>query len=263
MLYRRSIIWAAAGLLFFSAAALFGQTPEEILARFDKTIAIPTIQGTFQVKLIAKDGDTREVRARAYQKQIGPEQSNRLFVFDYPPRTPGTAILLHSYFDERENNMWIYLPTIRRVKRIALESSGGGYFMGSDFTYRDLINNDADDMEFEKLPDETVQGKDCFVIKSWGKNLEVRQELGYSAIRTYVDKETYAIIRRKYYDFNENLLKIYEVGDFFHTGPYYYPTKITMTNVQTQHKSVLTVTDVSTEEIPDRYFTIRYMRNNS
>ncbi len=250
-------------LFLFLGIPVSSQDIQTILDRFEKTLETPSIQGTFEVELIATNGDTREVKARAYQKLIGKNQNNRLFIFDYPPRVRGTGILLHSYFDDRENNMWIYLPTIRRVKRIALASSGGGYFMGSDFTYRDLINNNANDMEFEKLEDGTADGKDCYVLKSWGKSLEIRQEMGYSHIISYYNKENNVIIRREYYDFNDKLLKIYEVHDLFTNGTFYYPTKISMSNVQTKHKSVIEVTDVSTEEIPDRYFTIRYLRNSS
>lgn len=250
-------------VLILLVSPVFADKPiEQILSEFDRALSIPSIQGTFTVKLISKNGDVRENEARAYQKLVSATQNNRLFVFDFPPRVRGTALLLHSYFDGRPNNMWIYLPAIRRVKRIALESSGGGYFMGSDFTYRDLINNDASEMEFEKLDDKVMNGVDSYLIKSWGNTPEIRQELGYSFIVSYYNKENSVLFRREYYDFNDELLKVYEVGDFYISGPYHYPTKITMTNVQTDHKSVIEVTEVSTEEIPDRYFTTRFLQNN-
>lgn len=249
-------------LLIGLNGSVFAQSVEKILSEFDKALAIPTIQGAFRVKLIAKNGDTREVEARAYQKLVGENQNNRLFVFDFPPTVRGTSILLHSFFDDRENNMWIYLPTIRRVKRIALESSGGGYFMGSDFTYRDLINNDSSDLDFEKLEDRVVDGKECYVLKAWGKNLSIRQEMGYSHIISFYNKENFVLFRREYYDFNDELLKVYDVKEFFVQEPYYYPTEVSMTNVQTGHRSVLEVTEISTEDIPDRFFTVRYLRNN-
>ncbi|MDA3900933.1 MAG: outer membrane lipoprotein-sorting protein [Spirochaetes bacterium] len=235
---------------------------EQILSEFNKTFSIPSIQGTFTIKLISKNGDVREIKARAYQKIVSKKQNNRLFIFDFPPRVRGTGLLVHSYSDERENNMWIYLPTVKRVKRISLESSGGGYFMGSDFTYSDLIDANLNNMKFEQLESKTTNGIDNYVIKSWGKNEEIIQELGYGHIISYYNKETSVMHRRDFYDLNNKLLKIYKVEDYFISGPYHYPTKMTMTNVQTEHKSVIEVTETSTKEIPDRYFTTRYLSDN-
>ena len=68
--------------------------------------------------------------------------------------------------------------------------------------------------------------------------------------------------RREYFDLNGELLKVYKVEDFLDFGPYIYPTEISMTNIQTGHRSLLKLADVSTEEVPERYFTTRYLQNN-
>ena len=65
---------------------------------------------------------------------------SRLFTFDYPPSVRNTKLLINSFYDGSENKMWIYLPIVKKVKRISLSSSGGGYFMGSDFSYSDFIS---------------------------------------------------------------------------------------------------------------------------
>lgn len=246
-------------LFAFSLSAI---SVDELLDKFAETLAVPTISGTFKVKLISKNNDVREIEARVYQKQTGRVQNNRLFVFDFPPTVRGTALLLHSYFDGRPNNMWIYLPAVRRVKRIALESSGGGYFMGSDFTYRDLINNDVSDLDFELLSDASPQGVDCYVLKAWGRTPELSQDFGYSHTISYHRKDNYMLWKREYYDFNGDLLKVYQAYEYLVLGTAIYPTDIRMENVQTGHQSVITVEDASTDDIPDRYFTQRYLINN-
>ena len=236
-------------------------TVDELMDNFLKTLNVPSIQGEFNVSLISQKGDVREIKARVYQKNIGDEQNNRLFLFDFPATVRGTGLLMHSYFDERENNMWIYLPAVRRIKRIALESSGGGYFMGSDFTYRDLISDDLKDLNFEMLEDATIDGVDCYAVKSWGKTNEVQQDIGYSYTLSYHRKDNYMLHRREYYDFNGDLLKVYEAEGFLVFGPTIYPSKVSMTNVQSGHKSVIEVSNASTDEIPDSYFTTRYLQN--
>lgn len=250
-------------LLVVTTLSLPALTVDEILDRYSDTLGVPSIQGSFNVDLISRNGDVREIEARAYQKMMGDNQINRLFVFDFPPTVRGTALLLHSYFeDDRENNMWIYLPAIRRVKRVALEDSGGGFFMGSDFTYRDLINNDNSELEFQKLPDETVNGQRSYVIRAQGRTPAVQQEYGYSYIVSYYRQDNFLMHRREYYDFNGDLLKILEVQDFLDLDPWIYPTRLSMTNVQNDHQSIIEVRDASTDEIPDRMFTTRYLRSN-
>lgn len=249
-------------LSFIFMFPLSAQSAEEIIANNAKTLEIPSIQGSFNLELISRKGDVRKIEARAFQKHVGEAQNNRLFIFDFPPTVRGTGLLLHSYSDGRENNMWIYLPAVRRIKRIALESSGGGYFMGSDFTYKDLINTDYNNMEIERLPDERVDGQDSYVIKAWGKTVEIRQDHGYEHIITYYRKDNYMVHRRDFFSLNEDLLKVYKVEEFLDLDPYIYPTKISMTNKQTSHRSVLHIKEVSTDEIPDRYFTTRYLQTN-
>ena len=189
-------------------------------------------------------------------------QSNRLFLFDFPPTVRGTGLLMNAYFDGRENNMWIYLPAVRRIKRIALEDSGGGYFMGSDFTYNDLISNSYNKLVFDRLDDAVIQGKDCYVIKAWGANSQDRQNHGYAYTLSYHRKDNYLLLRREFFDLSGALLKVYSIGEYLDLNPYIYPTEIFMENVQTGHKSILSVSDISTDEIPARYFTTRYLQNN-
>ncbi|MDC7220958.1 MAG: outer membrane lipoprotein-sorting protein [Spirochaetales bacterium] len=234
-------------------------TVDELLYNFDRSLNVPSIQGEFHVTLISQKGDEREIKARIYQKKVDDNQENRLFLFDFPATVRGTGLLLHSYFDERDNSMWIYLPAVKRIKRIALESSGGGYFMGSDFTYRDLVSNDRKDMEFEILEETVMDGVDCYVIKSQGKTDLIRQDMGYSSTISYHRKDNFMLHRREFYDLSGDLEKIYRAEGFLDLSPAIYPTDISMTNVQTGHKSVIKILDASTEEIPDRIFTTRYL----
>jgi len=247
-------------LLMCISTALPAITADEILEGFSKLLAIPTISGSTKLQLIAQNGDVRVIEARIYQKNIGINQNNRLFVFDFPPAVRGTGLLLHSYFDGRNSNMWIYLPVVQRIKRVSLENAGGGYFMGSDFTYRDLISNDYNKMDYELAEEKTIDGINYYVMKAWGKSQEIRQDDGFAYILSYYRKDDLFMMRREYFDFNEDLLKVYQVEDILPLQTYLYPSKISMTNVQNGHKSVLAVTEVSTEEIPDQYFTTRFLK---
>ncbi len=234
---------------------------DQILKNFGDTLTFPNLSGTIRMEMISKKGDVREVEAQAYQKIVGNDQTNMLFLFSYPPTVRDTGILLHTFFNGDDSNMWIYLPAVRRIKRVALEQSGGGYFMGSDFTYSDFILKTQDNYEREYLGTQVIDGRTCHVIKDWAKSLEERQQRGYAYQINYYSTEDYFLYARDYYDLSENLLKTYRVKETLNNNGAIYPTNIVMHNVQTDHKSILDFHDYSLEEIPENIFTTRYLRN--
>ena len=57
-------------------------------------------------------------------------------MFDEPRDVKGTAFLIHAHKQEADDQ-WLYLPALKRVKRIS-SSNRSGSFMGSEFSYEDL-----------------------------------------------------------------------------------------------------------------------------
>ena len=242
---------------------LFAQdiTLKEILDGYETTAFIPNLTATLTVKLISARGEEREIRAKAYQKEINETQVSRLFLFDYPPSVRNTGILVNSFTNGDENVMWIYLPAVKRVKRIALATSGGGYFMGSDFAYSDFIPKSRTDFIQEFIGEEIVDGTLCYVVKETGKTQKQRQDLKLSYMINYYRKTDFIMFGRDYYDLAGELVKEYRVKDSVVLGQYIYPTIIEMENVQTGHRSILEMSSLNTDIIPDRYFTTRFLEN--
>lgn len=232
----------------------------DILQGFEDVIVIPNLTGKFSIKLISTNGDIRELKATAFQKLSESNQMNRLFVFNHPPSVRDTGLLIHSFYDGDENKMWLYLPVVKRIKRITLESSGGGYFMGSDFSYRDFISKSSSEYTYELIGDFLLEGIDCYQIKEYGDTPALKEKLGYNYVINYYGKEDNFLYGRDYYEYSGDLLKTYRVKQIKKFPPYIYPTIIEMTNQQNGHKSVINVTDIKTEELPDSYFTTRYLK---
>lgn len=247
-------------ILISTSLAVNSTELETILEGFNKKIQIPNLKGKLSVQLISKNGDIRELKAEAYQKLSDQNQMNRLFVFNYPPSVRDTGLLIHSFYDGSDNKMWIYLPVAKRIKRIALENSGGGYFMGSDFSYMDFISKSSSEFTYELLPDGKIDDRIYYRIKEYGDTQEKREALGYDYIINYYDKDDYFLYGRDYYELSGELLKTYRVKEVKRFPPYIYPTKIVMTNEQTLHRSVLNVTDISISELSNKYFSTRYLQ---
>ncbi|QEN06119.1 outer membrane lipoprotein-sorting protein [Thiospirochaeta perfilievii] len=246
-------------LLLLISMTLFGDNLDNILNEFANRIRIPNLYGKFSITLISKNGDKREIKADAYQKMSDNNQMNRLFLFSYPPSVRDTGFLIHSFYSEGENKMWIYLPVVKKIKRISLENSGGGYFMGSDFSYSDFISRSYSNYTQELIGEEIIENQNCYVVKEYGTTLEEKNELGYSYIINYYNKQTSFLIGRDFYELSGELLKTYRVKKIKVLGEYIYPTEIVMENQQNKHKSIISVTDIEIKELPDRYFTTRFL----
>ena len=246
-----------------SALSLGAQniTIDEILDGYEVTAFIPNLTASLSVKLISANGEVREIKADAYQKTVNENQVSRLFLFDYPPSVRNTGLLINSFLNGDENVMWIYLPAVKRVKRIALATSGGGYFMGSDFSYSDFISKARTDYTQEFLGEVVLNGSPCYSVKEYGKTLQRRQDMKLSYMINYYRKDDFIMYGRDYYDLAGELVKEYRVKDSIVLGQYIYPTLIEMENIQTGHRSIIEMTNVSTDIIPDRYFTSRFLKN--
>ncbi len=236
-------------------------TIEKILEGFEQSTYIPNLTTSLSVKLISANGDVREIKADAYQKKIDESLVSRLFVFDYPPSVRNTGLLINSFLDGGENVMWIYLPAVKRIKRIALSTSGGGYFMGSDFSYSDFISKSGDDYTHEYIGEENLNGTACYVVKEYGTTLKKRQDTKVSYMTDYFRKDDFVMFGRDYYDLAGELVKEYRVKEVLVLGQYVYPTIIEMKNVQNGHTSIIEMTKANTDVIPDRYFTTRFLQN--
>jgi len=247
-------------LLSFSLAAR-DITLDEILDGYEITAFIPNLTATLTVKLISANDEVREIKAEAYQKNINENQVSRLFLFDYPPSVRNTGLLINSFLNGDENVMWIYLPAVKRVKRIAMTTSGGGYFMGSDFSYSDFISKARADFTQEYLGEVILDGTPCYMVKEYGKTEQQRQDFKLSHMINYYRKTDFIMYGRDYYDLAGELVKEYRVKDVMVLGQYIYPTVLEMENIQTGHRSIIEMTNLKTDIIPDRYFSTRFLQN--
>ncbi len=166
-------------LLFFLACrSLYSLEVSEILDRSDAVMHPANLQGSFVMTLTSRFGDRRVIKVQAYQKKKSEEREDRLFLFTFPPSVKGTGLLVHSFLNDEEDKMWIYLPAVGKIKRVNLSTSGGGYFMGSDFTFSDLISASREELTHELKAEENIEGEDCFVIEVRGGNRAIQRKFG-------------------------------------------------------------------------------------
>lgn len=158
----------------------------------------------------------------------------------------------------REDDKWIYLPALRNSRRIAA-SEGGKSFMGTDATYDDLSSRDIDDDDHELLGETTVNGFDCWQVKSTPKK---ESASAYSYRVVSIDKETYTPVHSLMYDKRGAVYKELVVEELKNISGYSIPTSTLLTNVQSGHATRLAITNIEVDKpVSDRVFTQSFLNN--
>lgn len=170
--------------------------------------------------------------------------------FTYPADMKGATLLTHEN-GEGDDDQWLYLPAVKRTKRIA-SSNQSGSFMGSEFSYEDLVVRQLDKYNFRYLGDETIEGKDCYVVERIPKN----KKSGYSRVVRWRMKDNLQELRTDYYDRKGELLKRRMMFGHHLIDGYWRVTKIEVSNFQTNKKSRLTFDDVKLKlQLPEEHFS--------
>ena len=211
-------------------------------------------QGELTMTLINNRGEQRVRTLSQYITNDGQVEKKIMF-FLSPADVRNTSFMNWSYADGRPDDQWIYLPALRRVRRISSDSKSD-YFMGSDFTYDDLGERHPDQDSHTLLREETIEGKACYVVES------IPKESGYmySKTITWVMKDNFLGLKREFYDDRGRLLKVLTIQDYERISGFWTILETEMHNVQRNHRTVMKFTNVKKNQgMPVSKFTERSM----
>jgi len=174
----------------------------------------------------------REIRVK--NLEVDGDGDKGLTVFNQPRDVKGTAFLTYSHAlvpDEQ----WIFLPALKRVKRIS-SSNKSGPFMGSEFAYEDISSFEVEKYSYVYLRDEVLDGQDCFVLET----RPLYKHSGYTKSTVWLDKAEYRIQKIDFYDRKDSLLKIQRFSDYKqYLGQYWRAHTMVMENQQNGKSTTL------------------------
>ncbi len=232
------------------------QIMEKVDARDDGDNGISDME----MVLIDRHGNkrTREIRSR--MKDIGKDTRSIMF-FISPPDVKDTGFLTYDYDDpDRDDDQWLYLPALRKTKRIA-SSDKSGSFMGSDFNYSDMTSRDLTEYDFSLLKEDEVEGRKVWLIQAVPRTRKVIDETGYSKSVLFVRQDNYVVVRSVNWVSDSDRLKYFDVKKLELIDNVWVATEIHMTTKQgknTLHKTVLTFRNVKFNQKHDPdLFTVR------
>ena len=142
----------------------------------------------------------REIRVRVLE--VEGDGDNSLTIFDTPKDVKGTAFLNFTH-KAGDDDQWLYLPALKRVKRISSRNKSGS-FMGSEFAYEDISSQEVEKYTYRWIRDEAYDGEECFVVELYPVDKEYS---GYTRQVTWIDKEDYRTLKVEYHDRKDSFLK--------------------------------------------------------
>jgi len=179
------------------------------------------------------DESTRTLRVKTLE--VADDGDKSMTIFDEPKDVRGTALLTYSHKVDSDDQ-WLYLPALKRVKRIASRNKSGP-FMGSEFAFEDMSSQEIEKYDYKYLKDEACGTETCFVVERFPKD----EYSGYTRQIAWIDQAEYRVQKVEYYDRKESLLKTLTVSNYQQfVDKYWRPTESLMVNHQTGKSTTLT-----------------------
>lgn len=162
--------------------------------------------------------------------EVANDGDKSLTLFNRPADIKGTALLTFSH-KQGGDEQWLYLPAIKRVKRIS-SSNQSGSFMGSEFSYEDMSSQEVEKYSYEWQRDEG----EALVVNAYPSD----KGSGYSRQERWYDKQQLRLQKINYYDTKNSLLKTLSFSQYQqYLGRYWRASEMLMVNHQTGKKTLL------------------------
>jgi outer membrane lipoprotein-sorting protein len=174
----------------------------------------------------------REIRMKVLE--VADDGDKSLSIFDRPRDVKGTAFLSFSHA-QGADDQWLYLPALKRVKRIASRNKSGP-FMGSEFSFEDLASFEIEKYTYKFLKDEACSIGTCFLVEQYPTD----KNSGYTKRIVWIDKAEYRMLKTDFYDRKDSLLKTLTSDQYQqYKGKFWRPSKMMMVNHQSKKSTDL------------------------
>jgi len=225
--------------------------PQEIMDKVMEVQSSTSSAMDLELTLIDSGGQQRTRRLQTLSLTEN-EKTSSITVFLSPSSVKNTRFLAVEN-DQAKTDQWIYLPALKRVKRIAANEEGGS-FMGSDFSYADMASTTYDaDEATHTLLEETAT---TYTIRSVPFDTAT-----YGKTETTVDKDTYLPLQVDFYTKDGTTLEKQLVTQKIEQmNGKWIPKIITMTTVSSGHSTRIEILQAKYDiAMNSNYFTTRFL----
>ena len=236
---KRAATLIGVALLALTALPALGQTAAERGLEVateadnrDKGFGDSTAEMLMTLRNSAGQESIRQIRNKTLE--VDGDGDKTLVIFDQPRDVAGTAFL---NFTHREGNddQWLFLPALRRVKRIS-SSNKSGPFMGSEFAYEDISSQEIEKYTYTFIEEGVLNGVPTYLIE----RVPTDEKSGYTRQRVWYDQAEYRLQQIEFYDRKDALLKTLTYHDYQqYVDQYWRADRMEMVNHQTRKSTTL------------------------
>jgi hypothetical protein len=215
---------------------------------------------SMEMILIDKNGNRRVRKIRSLGRDVGEDKQSIMF-FLTPADVKDTGFLTYDYDDdEKDDDQWLYLPALKKTKRIASNDKSGS-FMGSDFSYSDMTERNIDRYDYTLMKETDVGGHEVWQIEAIPNTKKELEETGYTKSISFVRQDNFVVVRGVNWVKKGKRLKYFDVKKLEQIDGIWIPTEMSMTTKKgktTLHKTVIKSHDVRfNQDIDEDTFTVR------
>ena len=256
---RKTIILGAVGLTLLSNTPPDGR---EIMQKSRDVSKLAGMEAVSTLRIYDAKGRER-VRQTSMASKLfeNGATEKRIIRFLSPAEVKGTGMLIYDY-DERNDDMWIYMPALRKTRRIISDEKSKS-FMGSEFSNADMSAPSLEDFDYTVSGSGFIEGTDCWIIEVVPVDEDVVDEVGYDRQVAWVGKQDFVFRKAEYYDEDDVLFKQMissDIREMDSSGKKYMATRMEMNNIQNGRRSVMTIDKIQfNPDVKEDYFTLAYL----
>ncbi len=226
------------------ALTLQAQTPAEKGLEIAKKIKARDLgwgDSQSDLTMTLRDRKGREVvrQMRSKTLEVDGDGDKGQTIFDTPLDVKGTAFLSFSHI-EGDDDQWLYLPALKRVKRIASRNKSGP-FLGSEFAFEDISSFEVEKNTYEYQRDEACGDLTCYVVEMD----PIDKYSGYKRVVSWIDQEHYRVQKIDFYDRRDTHLKTLTIEGYkLYEDKFWRADKQTMVNHKNGKSTVIEVKNI-------------------
>jgi hydrophobe/amphiphile efflux-3 (HAE3) family protein len=257
ILRRIAMVFLITILAAISASA---QDAREIVRKSHDAVKVSSFEAVSTLTITDAKGNQRVRQSTMASMSMPDGTEKRIIKFLSPAEVKGTGILIFDY-PEKSDDMWIYLPALRKTRRIVSREKSKS-FMGSEFSNANMTAPGLEDFSYKVLGEETCEGIPCYRIESVPVSADLEDQYGYSRSVSWVDKNSYLVHRTLYYDFDGELFKTISNSEFKRLEDAkgtYMVTRMQALNHSSGRSSEMVMEKVAVTPTQEAYFTVAYL----
>lgn len=182
---------------------------------------------TMEMLLRDKQGASSARQMQGAVLEIPNDGDKSVITFNSPADIRGATFLTFAHVS-KPDDQWLYMPAIKRTKRIASENRMGS-FMGSEFAFEDMASQEYGKYSYKYLGDDKIDDRKAFKLERKPKY----EGSGYTRNIVWVDSDRYAPLRIEFYDRTNTLLKTLSYSGYQqYKNKYWRADKMEMRNQQ-------------------------------